>query len=206
MLLNYLLRLSDIASAPRSPVLDNHPDLRSFLVAAALRRDEFEPDANIPISLLDRPGEPSYSIDFLAVQIGALVQDVVETRDEHGPRYRLLLPPLRMPSALAAGPENIQNIVRELAFANALEPLASKSIAIKGIQLEGEVMFATALVLAKSSGSSVGESLCEFKDTKGAEIRVHWNFRSRLFADLTTSCSTLFLLLILMHRLPDVET
>jgi len=104
-LLDHLTTLPDIASNPRSPIFEKYPHLRSYLVAAALRRDEFLPNTNIPLTLSPRPGEPAYSIEFLAVQIGALIQDVGRSGSgDRGP-FRLLLSPLRLPSALATGPK-----------------------------------------------------------------------------------------------------
>jgi len=82
--------------------------------------------------------------------------------------------------------------VSELVFASSLQRLVGKSIAVKRLQLEGEVMYAIALYLCKAAAQSetIGETLLEFKDTSASNIRVYWDTSSPPFAELVTPASS----------------
>jgi len=108
-------------------------------------------------------GGESFRVDFLATQMGALVQSM----DESHSTFRLVIPRLRFDSLI---PPNSSDIAKlKAAVSNdPMDPLSSPltSVITKGAALERSVLFATALevwlaVNAKGAAAKVGDVLPE---------------------------------------------
>ena len=73
----------------------------------------------------------------------------------------------------------------ELAHARFLQKFSQDSIAIKGLQLEKEVQYATAYQLCLAGRCSALEAvLPEFKSTRAAQLIVTWNVDRPIVANL----------------------
>ena len=139
------------------------------MVSAALTGVIFKEGAKLDC------GGVFFRVDFLATQMGALVQSM----DESHSSYRLTIPRLRFDSLIPPGSSEIAEL--KAAVANdPMDPLVFsplRSVVAKGAVLERSVLFATALevwlaVNNKGAAAKLGEILPEIVSEDGKLISV----------------------------------
>ena len=120
-------------------------------------------------------GGELFRVDFLATQMGALVQS---TDDSHR-SYRLVIPRLRFNSLIPPGSSEIAELKAAVANdpMNPLDFSPLRSVVAKGAALERSVLFATALevwlaVNNKGAAAKLGEILPEIVSEDGKLISV----------------------------------
>ena len=161
------MQVGEFEAIAPSALLAANKDVWTILVAAALTGVEFARNAALSCA-----GDKSYRVDFLATQLGALVQST----DSSHTTFRLVIPRMRLESLLS--PRFIALKDLRMAVANYPRvPLFSSltSGVSKGSELERSVLFSTALHLwlavnDRQEPASIGSALPEVVDTTAASI------------------------------------
>ena len=161
------MQVGEFKAIAPSPLLAANKDVWTNLVAAALTGVEYARDADMSCA-----GDKCYRVDFLATQLGALVQSA----DSSHTTFRLVIPRLRLESLLS--PQFIALKDLRMAVSNfSREPLFSSSPSgvSKGSELERSVLFSTALQLwlavnDQEELATIGSALPEVVDPTAASI------------------------------------
>jgi len=156
---------NNVGGVPKSVLSERFHSLEPRLVADAITRKRFRADEKL--ELPERQGR--YEIQFLAVQIGAMV------KAESASEITMVIPPIRLRNVLKRFSKNYSQLIDVLTNdVKLLDRYKSRHIGVKGVALELFTQYSRVAKLIEAGHVPAHEALPELKEAN-LDILLFWD-------------------------------